>query len=368
VNGKEREISIGPYPEVSLPDARAQHTALRKRVVADKADPLAEKRAGKLAPKPTAKPSFGEIADAHIATKGGQWKNAKYRAQWAMTLTQYAAPLRGMPVDQISTADVLTVLTPLWAKIPATASQLRGRIEAVLNAARALGHIDPDKANPARWRGHLDNLLPNPKNVGAPRAHHAAMPYADMPAFMAKLKGSAAQSAKALAFLVLTAARSGEALGATFDEIDMESAVWSVPAARMKMKRLHRVPLSEPAMVILREQLAARQDDHRYVFRGASPFSPLFPMALTVALQRAGAGQFTVHGFRSSFRDWAGDGTSFAREVAEAALAHAIGDETERAYRRGDALEKRRQLMDAWAVFLEGADSNVIAISRRVTG
>jgi integrase len=168
---------------------------------------------------------------------------------------------------------------------------------------------------------------------------------------------------------VLWHARSDEVLGAPWDEIDLDAGVWTVPAARMKMKRLHRVPLSTSAIALLREQLTTRQDDNQYVFPGASPHRPLGPTALTVALHRAGAGQFTVHGFRSSFRDWAGDTTSFPREVAEAALAHAVGDETERAYRRSDALDKRRALMEAWATFLtEGADSNVIPLSRRLTG
>jgi hypothetical protein len=181
VDGKEREISIGPFPEISLLDARAQHTALRKRVVVDKADPLADKRAGKTTSRPTGKPTFAEIADAHIAAKGGEW-NAKHRDQWAMTLTRYCAPIRNMPVDAIATSDVLAVLMPLWTRTPETALRLRRRIEAVLNRARALGHIDEDRANPARWRGHLDQLLPNPLKSGKPRGHHAAMPYADVPA------------------------------------------------------------------------------------------------------------------------------------------------------------------------------------------
>jgi integrase len=193
------------------------------------------------------------------------------------------------------------------------------------------------------------------------------MPYADVPAFMATLKGEKSPAFQALAFLILTAARAGEVLGAAWDEIDLEAAVWNVPANRMKMKRPHRVPLPEAAMVILRTQLAARQEGQRHVFTGRSLFSPLNKMALSRALDEAGGGQFTVHGFRSSFRDWAGDTTSFPREIAEAALAHAIGDETERAYRRGDALDKRRALMEAWADFLEGTESNVIPISRRVT-
>ncbi len=193
--GREREFSIGPYPEVSLTEARAKHMELRKRVVVDKADPLAERRAARQAAArpPTGKPSFGEIADAHVDSKGGQWKNPKHRAQWAMTLTKHCAPIRDTPVDQIDTQGVLRVLAPLWSETPETASRLRGRLEAVLNRARALGLIDENRANPARWKGHLDQLLPNPKKVGQRRGHHAAMPYSDVPAFMATLKAAHAQ-------------------------------------------------------------------------------------------------------------------------------------------------------------------------------
>jgi integrase len=283
-----------------------------------------------------------------------------------MTLTRYCTGIRDMPVDEIATSDVLAVLTPLWTKTPETASRLRARIEAVLNAARALGHINADRANPARWRGHLDHLLPNPLKTGKPRSHHAAMPYADVPAFMAKLKDAPGLATKALMFAILVAARSGEVRGMPWSEVDLDKAVWTVPPERMKKgSREHRVPLSEPAMALLRTQLTARQDGQRHVFPGQFSSSPQGVVALSRALYEAGAGQFTVHGFRSAFRDWAGDQTSFPREVAEAALAHAVGDETERAYRRGDALDKRRQLMDAWAKFITGGDSNVIPISRR---
>jgi Arm DNA-binding domain len=208
VGGRERAFSIGPYPEVSLAEARAKHTELRKRVVVDKTDPLAERRAARqvavLAPK-ALKPSFGEIADAHVKTMGGQWKNAKHRAQWAMTLKEYCAPIRDTPVDQIDTQGVLLVLTQLWTEKPETASRLRGRIEAVLNRARALGLIDENRANPARWKGHLDQLLPNPKKVGQRRGHHAAMRYAEVPAFVATLKAAPGVAARALMFTILCA-------------------------------------------------------------------------------------------------------------------------------------------------------------------
>jgi integrase len=216
----------------------------------------------------------------------------------------------------------------------------RGRIEAVLNSARALGLIDENRANPARWKGHLDQLLPNPKKVGQLRGHRAAMPYADIPAFMVRLKAAPDAAARELIFAILCAARWGEVFGATWNEIDLDAGVWAVPPDRMKMGRPHRVPLSAPAVDILRGQLAAR-GKNPHVFPGARPRQPLSVMALAMAMRGLGAGEFTPHGFRSAFRDWAGDRTNFQREVAEAVLTHAVGDKTEQAY--------RRELMDAWA-------------------
>jgi integrase len=358
-DGKEREVSIGPFPEVSLADARAKHMELRKRVVVDKADPLAERHAAKQAAPvaPKTKPTFGEFADAHIRTMSGQWRNPKHRAQWTMTLTKYCAPIRPTPVDQIDTEGVLRVLTPIWTKTPETASRLRGRIETILNAAKAQGHRSGE--NPAAWRGHLAHLLPNPKKVGQRRGHHAAMRYDDVPAFMATLKAAPGEAAKALTFAILTAARSGEVFGATWDEINLDEGVWVAPPDRMKARREHRVPLSAPAIDILRGQLAER-GKNPHVFPGARQNQPLSITALAMAMRRLGAGSFTPHGFRSAFRDWAGDKTSFSREVAEAALAHVIGDESERAYRRGDALDKRRVLMNAWADFCFPTGDNVI--------
>jgi integrase len=364
--GKVREFSIGPYPEVSLNEAREKHAELRKRVVVDKADPLALRRAAKEKVSfAKGKPTFGTVADAYVEAKGGEWKNAKHRGQWAMTLTKYCAPIRDMAVDEVDTKAVLAILKPIWTKTPETASRLRGRMEMVLNAARARGLIDENRANPARWKGHLDQLLANPKKTGARRGHHAAMPYADVPAFMAKLKQAQGAAAKALMFAILTAARSGEVLGATWDEIDLNAGVWTVPASRMKGGREHRVPLSDAALAILRGQLES-QGRSPHVFPGARPKRPLGPMALKQAMLKLGAGSCTAHGFRSAFRDWAGDETGFPREVAEAALAHAVGDETERAYRRGDALMKRRELMNAWADWLEGNEAaKVVSLGSR---
>jgi integrase len=264
-----------------------------------------------------------------------------------MTLKEYAAPLRPMKLGDIGTDDVLKVLKPLWQAKPETASRLRGRIERVLDAARVKGLRQGE--NPARRRGHLDALLPKPEKLR--RGHHKALGYADVPGFSASLRASEGVSALALEFLILTAARTGEVLGATWAEFDLGGKLWSVPAARMKAKREHRVPLTPRALDILRKVEKARNGD--LVFPGLRRGKPLSNMALAMTLRRLGLDEVTVHGFRSAFRDWCGNETAFPREVAEAALAHVVGDKAEQAYRRGDALDKRRKLMAAWASFLE---------------
>jgi integrase len=275
-----------------------------------------------------------------------------------MTLTKYAAPLRDKPLDAIQTDDVLSVLTPLWQTKNETASRLRGRIERVLDAARAKGLRSGE--NPARWRGHLDHLLPKRQKLS--RGHHAALPYADVPELVADLRNREGAAALALEFLILTAARSGEVLGAKWNEIDRDAKVWTVPAERMKAGREHRVPLTQRALQILATVEQVRTGD--YVFPGQRHGRPLSVMSMEMLLRRMKV-DVTVHGFRSSFRDWAGECTSFPREIAEAALAHTVGDETERAYRRGDALEKRRKLMAAWASFCEPKMvENVVAMRR----
>jgi integrase len=259
--------------------------------------------------------------------------------------------IAGQPVDTIDTAAVLSVLQPLWGRIPETASRLRGRIEAVLDYGKANGLRSGE--NPAVWRGHLALILPKRQKLS--RGHHAAMPYPDIPGFLGKLREVESIHALALEFLILTAARSGEVLGATWDEIDIDAQVWVIPASRMKAGREHRVPLSARATVILEQMASIRTGD--LVFAGQRRRRPLSKTALAALVPDSG----TVHGFRSSFRDWCGNETSFPREIAEQALAHASGDTTEQAYRRGDALEKRRGLMDAWASFCEPAGAgNVV--------
>lgn len=361
-NGKRREMGLGGYPAVSLAAARKARDDA-EQLVRRGVDPIAARaEAKKAGEKEKPKPTFGEMADDYMRSKQNQWRNDKHRAQWAMTLTKYAAPIRSTPVDQIDTAAVLSVLTPLWQKTPETASRLRGRIEVVLDAARAFGHIPSHEANPARWRGHLDKLLPKQPKLA--RGHHAAMPYEELRGFIAKLRERDALAAIALELCVLTATRTSEVLKARWDEIDMEAKVWKLPPLRMKGGRVHRIPLSYRAIEIFEKLSEVRTSE--YVFPGQRAGRPLSNMAMLMVLRRmglnrAGASSVTVHGFRSSFRDWAGNETHFQREVAQAALAHVVGDKAEQAYRRSDALEKRRALMEAWAQYCEpSAETNVL--------
>lgn len=275
-------------------------------------------------------------------TLSAGFRNGKHKAQWKSTLETYAAPLRAKPVDTIAPDDVRVFLKPIWTTKAETASRVRGRIEKVLDAAKAKGFRDGE--NPARWRGHLDHLLPRPSKLA--RGHHAAMPYEDVAAFIAKLRKREATSALALELCILTAARSGEILGMRWSEIDLDKKIWTVPANRMKAGREHRVPLASRSVLILRQLEKLKTGE--FVFPGQARNKPLSNMAMEMVLRRMKIHNATVHGFRSSFRDWAGNITNFPREVTETALAHVIGDKAEQAYRRGDALEKRRKLMAAW--------------------
>ena len=352
--GRSQEMGLGGS-DVSLAMARERAADARRTLAAGR-NPIDAARLAQVG-----QPTFGQVADEFVAAKQSEWRNGKHRAQWKMTLQRYCGPLRALPVDEIDTAAVLEILKPLWTRVPETASRLRGRIETVLDAARARGLIGPNEANPARWRGHLDKLLP--KRQKLTRGHHAAMPFADVPQFMASLQKRDAVTALALEFAILTAARSGEALGARWAEIDFQNAIWTVPAARMKAGRTHRVPLSRRALAIIKKLHAARTGE--FIFPGQRPDKPLSGMAMEMILRRMKADGATVHGFRSSFRDWCGEVSTFPREVAEAALAHVAGDATERAYRRGDALEKRRELMEAWGAYCEPKSGNVVSIARR---
>lgn len=352
--GKWREMGLGPYPAVTLKRARTLAHDLREVVAAGR-DPIAERRDGAETPK-----TFGEVADSFIAGMEAAWENPKHRAQWRMTLSDtYCRALRQRPIADVDTADVLAVLNPVWQAKSETASRLRARIERVLDHARAKGLRSGE--NPARWRGHLDHILPPAKKL-AKRGHHAAMAYVDVPDFMERLRAAPGLGACALELTILTAARSGEVLNAEWSEFDLAAAVWTVPGERMKARREHRVPLSERAVQLLHD-LRERELRGDWLFPGTAAGKPLSNMTMAAVLKRMDLSDITVHGFRSAFRDWAAEETSFPREIAEAALAHVVGDATERAYRRGDALEKRRLLMEAWSGYLAPATpGNVVKL------
>lgn len=338
-DGKTREMGLGPARDVSLAEARdlaSQH----RRAIRAGINPLEARKIE------VAKPTFNAFADMFIAQMEAGWRNEKHRAQWRSTLAAYADSLNNLPVDQVATADVLAVLKPIWATKPETASRVRGRIESVLDAAKAAGHRTGD--NPAAWRGHLDQLLPKRSKLA--RGRHAAMTIDEAPAFMVELRDANGISARALEFTVLAAARSGEVFGARWPEMDLQGKVWTIPAVRMKGGREHRVPLCERAIAILTEMEKVRVSE--FVFPGMKHDAGLSPMSLRVVLGRLGRSEVTVHGFRSVFRDWASERTNASHEVCEMALAHAIPSKTEAAYRRGDLFEKRRDLMEAWANFL----------------
>ena len=331
--GKRPEIGLGAYPAVKLAHARAKAEAARQSL-ADGIDPRTARAGG-------VRETFGGFALAWLAVNGARWKNPKHRAQWQRTLEVHAAPIWNVPLPAVDTTGILKCLEPIWSETPETASRVRGRIETVLNAARAKGLRSGE--NPARWDGHLDHLLPPRRTLT--RGHHRALGYRDAPAFVARLRAREAVAALALEWTILTAARTSETLLMTWVEIDGD--VWTIPAPRMKSKRPHRVPLSGRCVEIL---AAARALGGVYVFPGADG-APLSSGAMERVLDRMGVA-VTVHGFRSTFRDWAGDETEHPREIIEAALAHVIGDRAEQAYRRGDALERRRTLMEQWARYL----------------
>jgi integrase len=338
--GRRPEMGLGSLTDgIGLAEARKAALEARKEI-ADGRNPIEARKEKKRAA--AGKPTFGAVAAALLEAKAREWRNQKHREQWRIALTETAAALRTTSVDEIDTEAVLGTLKPLWTDKTETASRLRGRIEAVLDYAKARGHRTGE--NPARWRGHLAHLLP--KRGRLARGHHAAMAYRDVPTFMSRLREIDAIAARALEFAVLTAARSGEVFGATWGEIDLENRVWVIPAERMKAAREHRVPLCDRAVEIVSQLAAAKVGE--FVFPGRGARKPLSHVAMAKVLVRMGVEGVTVHGFRSAFRDWAGNETRFAREVAEAALAHVIGDKAEQAYRRSDALEKRRDLMTAW--------------------
>ena len=336
--GKPKEMGLGSATNIPLADAR-EKAATARRKIAQGTNPIEErKREGGI-------PTFGEVADDVCQSLSLGFRNEKHKAQWKSTLETYAGSLRSKSVDTIGTDDVLAVLKPIWTVKSETASRVRGRIEKVLDAAKAKGFRNGE--NPARWRGHLDHLLPRPSRLA--RGHHAAMPYEDVAGFIANLLKRESSAAVALELCILTAARSGEILGMQWSEVDLDKKIWTVPADRMKAGREHRVPLAPRAVAILHQLETLRANE--FVFPGQARNKPLSNMAMEMLLRRMKIENATVHGFRSSFRDWAGNVSDFPREVVETALAHVIGDKAEQAYRRSDALEKRRKLMDQWAAY-----------------
>lgn len=350
LKGKAREMGLGPLHAISLAEARLKAADCRKQLHAG-IDPIEARKAARAAASVAAASTstFEECADAYIAAHRAGWKNAKHADQWKNTLATYAYPVFGaLPVASIDTPLVMKCLEPIWATKAETASRLRGRIENVLDWATVRGFRQGE--NPARWKGHLDKLLPARSKV-AKVVHHAALPYSELGAFMTELRAQDGTAARGLEFLILTATRTNETQSATWDEFDRAAGIWTIPAERMKATKEHRVPLSARALEILAAMHEAKQGD--YVFPGARENRPLSNMAFLMILRRIGRQNLTAHGFRSTFRDWAAEMTAYPHEVAEMALAHAVGDKVEAAYRRGDLFEKRRRIMEDWAAYCD---------------
>lgn len=363
LRGKRREMGLGALEDVTAPEARAE-AANQRRTLLSGLDPIEERtRLVELAAMDAQARAAGAVtfetaASEYIKAHKAGWSNAKHAAQWASTLDSYAHPTIGnKAVAAVNTDDVLQILRPIWTEKTETASRVRSRVELVLSYARAMKWREGE--NPAPWRGHLDALLPKPGKVRAVR-HHPALHFARVPAFMAKLATVEGSGARALEFAILTAARSGEVRLLTPQELDLDAAVWTVPAARMKAKRDHRVPLSAAAVQLL--QRCPKLEGNPYTFPGMRKKSPVSDMTLTAAIRRLNDAttpapwvdsktghEVVPHGFRSSFRDWAAEATTYPAEMAELALAHVVGDKVEAAYRRGDMFERRREMMEAWS-------------------
>ena len=345
-DGRAREMGLGPLHTVGLLEARKRAKKARLKLL-DGVDPIAERESLKMADRLAAARSitFDECATAYIKAHRKGWRNEKHAEQWQNTLNTYCKPVFGsLPVQAVDTSLVIKVLEPIWPEKTETASRVRGRIEKVLDWAKVRGYRDGE--NPARWRGHLDKLLAKRRDVQKVE-HFAALPYAEIGTFMQSVREQEGNAARALELVILTACRTSEAINAKWDEIDLDAKAWTIPGARVKSKREHRVPLSDAAIKVLKTMQERAEGE--YVFGGAKPDKPLSTMALLALLERMSRDDLTVHGFRSTFRDWAAEMTNFPREVAEMALAHVVKDQTEAAYRRGDLFEKRRKLMQAWA-------------------
>jgi integrase len=353
IAGRQRDLGLGSAADFTLAEARDRALAARK-LVADGQDPIEAKEARRRAAAVASATAmtFQACAEAYIAAHRAGWRNPKHAAQWPSTLEAFVYPVFGsLPVQAVDVGLVMKALEPIWQVKPETASRVRGRIESVIDWSIARGYRQGE--NPARWRGHLENLLPKKSKVRRVE-HHAALPYPDMADFMTELRARDGIAARALEFSILTAARTGEVIGARWAEIDLQSRLWTVPAERMKAGREHRVPLSEAAMALL----AGLKREGDRVF-------PVSNMAMLMLLRRMERGDLTVHGMRSAFSDWAAEKTNFPSEVREMALAHSVGDKVEAAYRRGDLFEKRRQLAEAWARYCGGSELNVVRLAGR---
>ncbi len=349
IDGAIKTMGLGPYPTISLAAARERADCAR-RVRADGVDPLAQRRAEQCAAKVASarEKTFTDVADEYVAAHKAGWRSEKTLYIWRHSLCYYAGAAFGSaPIAEVSRERIVAMLEPIWTVKPETAGRVRRHVESVLAYAIARGYRSGD--NPALWRGALQFALPALSKVQTVR-HHPALPYKDAPSFMQALAKEEGAAARALQFAILTASRTGEVLGAAWSEINLSEQIWTIPGERMKTGALHRVPLSPPAIEILGEAAARRESD--FVFPGQGRGKPLSNMAFLMLLRRMKRSDITAHGFRSTFRDWAGDATSYPRELIESALAHMIGNEVERAYRRGDGLEKRRLLMYDWGNFL----------------
>lgn len=353
--GKAQVMGLGALNAVPLPVARERATEYRKLLSLD-IDPLKSRKEtlAKAKLKDARTMTFKQCAEAYIEAHGESWRNSKHRQQWQNTLSQYVYPVFGeLPVQDIDVALVMKVLEPIWKHKTETAARIRGRIESVLDWATVREYRQGD--NPARWRGHLENLLARPSKVQKVK-HYSALPYREINEFINLLAQQTIVTARAMELVIYTATRTSEVIGAKWEEIDLSQKVWIIPADRMKAGREHRIPLSDPAFSILQD-LKENRDQSNYlsefVFPNQKKDRPLSNMALLALLKRLNRKDITTHGFRSSFRDWAAEQTNFPREVAETALAHTIGNKVEAAYRRGDLFEKRRQLMTAWARYCQ---------------
>lgn len=369
VNGRRRWMGLGSYPTVSATKARSERDTLRKKVKAG-IDPLAEREASKAAQKAAGvrqrrqSTTFKDCAESFIDSKESEWRNPKHRQQWRNTLRDYAYPKLGrLPVADVNTENVLEVLTPIWNTKTETAKRVQGRIERVLDYAKVKELREGE--NPARWRGHLDNTLPKPGKVHRV-THQRALPYSEAPALQVALEDLDTPAARALLLTLHCATRTSESLGATWEEIDLDARLWTIPSERMKAGKPHRIPLSASAVDVLRQQDAKRVD--QWVFPGQKRGRSLSYMAMTNVLKRSGwLRRTTVHGLRSTFRDWVSERTNYPDRLAEVALAHQLSDRVQAAYNRTDQLEKRRDMMEAWAHFLSVSSAKVVSLPSQTT-